>query len=70
MEMYRCSHCKGIFEKAWSDEESRTEFDKRWPDEDFKKAKNAGILCDDCYEEFKVWMEKNHPNEYAKRYLS
>lgn len=67
--IYKCSKCYGVFDKGWSDEEAKAEFDKHWPDGDFEDAKKIGPLCDDCYEEFKIWMKKKYLDDYAKRFV-
>lgn len=43
---FRCTACKGIFEKGWSEEEAQKEADEIWGEipEDEKV-----IICDDCF---------------------
>jgi hypothetical protein len=47
---FKCSHCGGIFEKGWSDEEALKELEDNFGVTE--KNKDVDILCDDCYEEF------------------
>lgn len=57
---YTCAHCRGTFEKGWSDEEAVAE-----AKEDFGSApdqwnENAVMVCDDCYQKMKP---SEHPFE-------
>lgn len=45
---FECKRCHGIFEKAWSDEESEEEAIALFG-ENIKTA-DVVIVCDDCYE--------------------
>ncbi len=46
---YQCENCKGVFEEAWTEEESRAEFDQNFRGYD---PSDVAKLCDDCYQEF------------------
>lgn len=43
---YQCAKCKGVFEKAWTDEEAESE-----REEAFGSPHDASdvVVCDDCY---------------------
>lgn len=43
---FRCAKCKGVFNKEWSDEEAKAEFDHGFPGEPLA---TAVVVCDDCY---------------------
>lgn len=65
---YKCAYCGEIYEKGWSDEESKKEAEEifgKHPDE-----WNDGqvVICDDC---FKQIDPRNHPDqlEEAKKFL-
>lgn len=51
---FTCEKCNKTFNKAWSNEEA------------FKELENSlwnipgdkiGVICDDCFKEFKVWFD-------------
>lgn len=63
---YKCARCHGVFEKGWSDEESKKEAEEifgKHPDEwnDFPE-----VICDDCF--MKIHPLK-HPEQLQKAKL-
>ena len=44
---YRCAVCKGVFEKAWTDEEADAERISNFPD---VPKEECATICDDCYQ--------------------
>ena len=54
---FKCAHCGGVFEKAWSDLEARKEYEENFPQESSEGWKEATV-CDDCYKEFMTWFKK------------
>lgn len=44
---YRCASCVGVFEKAWSDEEAKTELATNFPG---FEPDDCDLVCDDCYQ--------------------
>lgn len=43
---YKCDSCKGVFEKAWSDEEALAEMERDFPS---LPEEERAVVCDDCY---------------------
>ena len=43
---FRCTNCGGVYEKDWSDEEAKKEYDDLYPTIPFSEAV---IVCDECY---------------------
>lgn len=63
---YQCSKCKGVFLSNRSDEEAYKEYEERLERGFYPLAKEGGktgILCDDCYSEFLVWLNQNRYNK-------
>ncbi len=52
---FTCEHCKGVFDKEWSDEEDEEEYRKEFP-ELVGKEIPIMLFCDDCYKEFREWF--------------
>ena len=47
---YKCEHCKGVFDSAWTEEEALAEADENFAGEDDKMWDEApAVVCDDCY---------------------
>lgn len=46
MNEYQCTLCKGVFEKAWSEEEALTELGETFPG---VGTDDCALVCDDCY---------------------
>lgn len=42
---YQCDMCEGVFEKGWSDEEAKQEYDETHT-EPFEES---AIICDNCF---------------------
>ena len=56
---YTCSVCKGVFAKAWSDEEAVAETRAMYGDEIADSIEETcAVTCDDCHKEFLEWFEK------------
>lgn len=49
---FRCAQCKGVFVKAWSDDQAAAERDALWGDD---HPSGFVMVCDDC---FKVLMHE------------
>jgi hypothetical protein len=45
---FQCANCKGIFEKAWTDEEAKAELRENF---DYISTDECDFVCNDCYEE-------------------
>lgn len=43
---FKCSRCKGVFDKEWSDEEAAEELAENFPG---YGQDECDIVCDDCY---------------------
>lgn len=53
---YTCAHCKGIFEKGWSDEEAIAETRVAFGDHYANNVEETcDVICDDCHQEFVKW---------------
>lgn len=57
---FKCTICRGIFEKGWSDEEAGAELDANFPG--FEPS-DCDLVCDDC---FKKMFPKASPASPAK----
>lgn len=44
---FQCNNCKGIFNKAWTDEQAMEEADMVWGE----LGEDPAIICDDCFKE-------------------
>ena len=53
---YTCSHCRGTFEPAWSDEEAKAEAAETFPDVPLEEC---AIVCDECYKKIMSWAKEN-----------
>lgn len=63
MNEFTCDNCKQTFMKAWSDEDAKKEYDASpWnlPEDDI------GIICDDCFQEFKTWFSLLSEEEHKR----
>ena len=47
-----CDNCHNEYPKDWSDEEALVETSELYGD----NVGDLGVLCDDCYKDFLVWM--------------
>lgn len=62
---FTCEHCKGVFETAWSDEDSNKEAEQLWDVKDAHAQPHMAVVCDDCYMmmislmPIKEWRAKN-----------
>lgn len=45
---FRCSICRGVFEKAWTDDEAASEAVQRWGGAAL--AQGASVVCEDCFQ--------------------
>ena len=45
---YQCSNCRGIFEKAWTDEEANQEAEQ-FGVKQASAHPDMAIVCEDCY---------------------
>ena len=54
-EAYTCDVCKGQFKKTTSEEEANEESRRLWGIDG--NHHDAGIVCDDCFKEFKQWWD-------------
>ena len=53
---FRCYHCSDVFEKEWTDQEARREYEENFPVESSEGWAEATV-CDDCYKEFMTWFK-------------
>lgn len=61
-EWYQCARCGNIYKKGVSDEEAAKEYKKNFPN-DSNMEWDRDLICDDCYKEFKPWLNKKTPKE-------
>lgn len=59
---FQCARCKGIWMKEWSDEECAKEYKENFPNDPNREFPIA-VICDDCYKEFKPWLDELTPDE-------
>jgi len=52
---YTCAHCRGTFEKGWSDEEAMKEKDRDYAQFPIEEC---ALVCDDCYQKYNAWTKK------------
>lgn len=64
---FRCDRCGGVFNRGWSEEESRAEQVTNLPE--IPPSDRDAVLCDDCYEVFMEWY-KNGGKEIVTRELN
>lgn len=51
---FTCERCQVSFDSEWSEEEAKQEYElSPWN----VPGQEAGVVCDDCFEEFKDWFE-------------
>lgn len=48
-DLYTCTVCKGVFEKAWGDEEAKEEAEEIFGKDVVENAEMVTV-CDDCYQ--------------------
>ena len=46
---YQCEHCKGVFDKGWSDEDAKKEAEDNFGKHPDEWNDDQVIICDDCY---------------------
>lgn len=65
---YQCAHCKGVFEKGWSDDEALKEAEVNFGKPVSKWKDIPVLVCDDCYN---LMLPSEHPAEVeeAKKHL-
>lgn len=56
MTTFTCEKCDLVFEKAWSDDEARNEYDRNFPEVANLPADQLGLVCDNCYKAFNAWF--------------
>ena len=58
---YKCELCKGVFTKAWADEEAEVEYRKNFETEYLANVERETV-CDDCYKTIRgyyaPWINK------------
>lgn len=59
---YQCTNCRNIYMKAWSDEECTEEYKENFLN-DLNREWTTEVICDDCYKEFKPWLDDLTPEE-------
>ena len=47
---YKCAECNGIFVRGITEEETREQYKKEFPNETFN-ADTCVLICDDCYQD-------------------
>ena len=55
-EEFTCANCKGVFEKARSDEEAMKETEENFPDE---MDEPMEVVCDDCFKKMETYFGWN-----------
>lgn len=51
---YTCGNCGKTFEKGWSDEEARAEYQQNFPE---TQGHPEALVCDDCYRAIREWWK-------------
>lgn len=59
---YQCARCGKIDRKVWSEEECAEEYKENFPN-DPNMEYPIEIICDDCYNEFKPWLDHLTPKK-------
>lgn len=59
---YKCAKCEEIWKKEWTDEECAEEYKENFPNDPNIEFPIA-VICDDCYKEFKPWLDNLTPEE-------
>lgn len=63
MTSFTCDGCMTSFNKCWSEEEAKKEYESApWN----VPGQDCGMLCDDCFEEFKVWFDSLTPEDHIR----
>lgn len=63
MNTFKCEKCGETFNKNRTDDEARKEFEKApWN----IPGEGIGIICEDCFEEFKVWFSSLSPEDHKR----
>ncbi len=63
MKEFKCSHCQREFNSDWTEKEAWAEFIK---EPRFVCGEPVVIVCDDCYLEFKEWMDSLTDEEHQE----
>lgn len=62
MKTYKCAKCKGVFgtpdESDWNEEDRMKEYKDLHPECSVEEIADEK-LCDDCFQEYKIWLKKN-----------
>lgn len=59
-ETYTCAKCGETFTCGWSDAEAEAEYRANFPELADRPVDGANV-CDDCYQQFMAWFEKQPP---------
>jgi hypothetical protein len=63
MDKINCDKCEETFIKGWSEEDADKEYHSSpW----FIPNQDTGILCEDCFEEFKIWFATLTDEDHKK----
>lgn len=54
MSQYTCENCNQIFNKLWSDEEAKKEYESS---SYYMPNEEVAVICDDCFIKFKKWVD-------------
>lgn len=57
---YKCTCCKGIFTKGWSDEEAKAELADTFPG---FEEEECDLVCDDCYKKMGFGTDEDNSNK-------
>lgn len=70
---FTCDHCKQTFIRGWTDQDAHAEMAELYPELPDVTPENKhtlGVLCDDCFVEFRAWLlalPQERRNELARQ---
>jgi hypothetical protein len=63
MNDFTCEKCQKTFTKGWTKEEAEKEYSVApWN----VRGDDRGLICDDCFQEFKEWFSKLTPEDHRR----
>jgi len=60
----RCGEEIG-YDEDWTDEDAKEEYQKNFPNDPNMKLVPLEVICEDCYQEFKEWLDDLTPEYRA-----